>query len=70
VYVVDANHENRGELLLEHGHQGIDLRLDWAQEVLRSLVRVWRRPVELHTIVDAKSTTLRFDGKEHTQRST
>lgn len=68
IRVVDSNLGNRGELLLEHDHQGIDLRLDWAREVLKSMVRVWRRPVEIHTKVENKPTLLRFDGKEHVQR--
>jgi stage V sporulation protein R len=68
VYVVEANYQNRSELLLEHDHQGVDLRLDWAREVLQALQRVWRRPVEIHTIVDGKQTLLRFDGNEHVQR--
>lgn len=69
IRVIDANHENRGELLLEHDHQGIDLRLDWAREVLTSLERVWRRPVELHTVIEEKPTLMRFDGNEHVQRN-
>jgi stage V sporulation protein R len=69
IYVVDANHGNRSELLLEHTHQGADLRLDWAKEVVKALCRVWTRPVELHTIVDEKPTALRFDGEDHSQRS-
>jgi stage V sporulation protein R len=68
IRVLDSNLGNRGELLLEHDHQGIDLRTDWAKEVLRALVRVWRRPVEIHTKVEGKATMLRFDGKEHIQR--
>lgn len=68
IYVVDNNHENRGELLLEHDHQGADLKLDWALDVLKSLVRVWSRPVEIHTQVEGKPTLLRYDGKEHVQR--
>ncbi len=67
--VVDANHENRGELLIKHDHEGVDLRIDYAREVLRALVRVWRRPVEIQTLVEDKPTNLRFDGKEHTQRT-
>jgi stage V sporulation protein R len=66
--VVDANHGNRSELLLEHTHQGADLRLDWANEVLRALSRDWTRPVEIHTVVDEKPTALRFDGKDHSQK--
>jgi stage V sporulation protein R len=68
IYVVDANHGNRGELLLNHEHQGIDLRVDWAREVLRSLETIWRRPVEIHTLVEKKPTLMRYDGKEHVQR--
>ena len=68
VHVTDSNLGNRGELLLEHDHQGIDLRIDWAREVLKSLVRVWRPPGEIHTKAENKPTLLRFDGKEHVQR--
>lgn len=69
IQVVDANHGNRGELLLAHDHQGIDLRLDWARETLAALERMWKRPVELHTLLDGKPTLLRFDGTEHVQRA-
>ncbi len=68
IRVVDANHGNRGELLLEHDHMGVDLRLDWAKEVLRALARLWKRPVELHTVVEDTRSSLRFDGTEHSQR--
>jgi stage V sporulation protein R len=67
--VVDKNHENRGELLIRHLHQGVDLRMDYAREVLGSLQRVWKRPVEIHTVIDGKPSLLRFDGKEHAQRA-
>ena len=50
IYVEDANYENRGELLLKHDHQGLDLRQDYAKEVMRSLLRVWKRPVSVQTI--------------------
>jgi len=68
IYVEDANTGNRGELLLRHDHMGVDLRVDWARKVLEALVRIWRRPVEIHTKVESKPTLLRFDGKEHVQR--
>jgi stage V sporulation protein R len=65
IRVLDANHTNRGELLLEHQHAGVDLRGDYAKETLAALVRVWKRPVCLSTKVDNKAVLLRFDGKEH-----
>ncbi len=69
IEVVNANHENRGELLLQHDHQGIDLRMDYAREVLVALNRVWKRPVEIHTAIEGKPNLLRYDGKEHAQRA-
>ena len=68
IYVEDANYENRGELLLRHEHQGIDLRADYAREMLAALVRVWKRPVSVQTLVDGKKAMLRYDGKEHTTK--
>ncbi|MBL8606804.1 MAG: SpoVR family protein, partial [Myxococcales bacterium] len=70
IFVEEGNFENKGELLLRHDHQGVDLRVDYAREVMRSLVRIWKRPVNLLTIVESKQTMLRFDGKEHTSRAT
>jgi stage V sporulation protein R len=68
IYVEDANFENRGELLLRHDHQGVDLRADYAKEVMRSLVRVWKRPVNVTTVMDGKPSIMRFDGKENATR--
>ena len=68
IFVEDANYDNRGELLLKHDHEGIDLRADYAREVMKSLVRVWKRPVNLLTIVEAKQVMIRFDGREHSTR--
>jgi stage V sporulation protein R len=65
IRVVDANYGNRGELLLEHQHAGMDLRGDYAKETLTALVRVWKRPALVATKVDNKAVLLRFDGKDH-----
>jgi stage V sporulation protein R len=65
IRVVDANYGNRGEMLLEHQHAGMDLRGDYAKETLSALVRVWKRPVAIATKVDNKPVLLRYDGKEH-----
>jgi stage V sporulation protein R len=66
IYIVDANFENRTELLLQHDHQGVDLRHDYAQEALRALFRVWKRHVRIATIADGRKVHLCFDGKEQT----
>lgn len=65
IRVEDGNFENRGELLLQHVHDGTDLRVDWARDTLVNLYKVWRRPVNIATIFEDSGKILRFDGKEH-----
>ncbi|MFH1434226.1 MAG: SpoVR family protein [Pseudomonadota bacterium] len=70
IEVVDANYENKGQLLLRHRHNGIDLRLDWAKDTLANTFKIWKRPVLISTVMDETPAMLKFDGKEHTQPAT
>jgi len=69
IYVVDGNYRNRGELLLKHEYNGVELRLDHAAETLANVQYVWSRPVHLQTLVDDKPTMLSFDGTDHAIRT-
>ncbi len=62
IYVVDANDHNRGELLLAHRHEGVDLKVGYARDTLKNLERIWRRPVSLLTVIEDKPKRIRFDG--------
>jgi stage V sporulation protein R len=64
--VADGNYLNRGELVLTHRWEGVDLRLDYAQETLKNLHRIWRRPVHIETKVEGKGQRLSFDGEKVT----
>jgi stage V sporulation protein R len=68
IYVTDGNYRNRGELLLSHRHQGVDLSLKEAKDVLVNLQRLWSRPVHVQTVVDEKPTLLSFDGAQHSSQ--
>ncbi len=68
VRVKDGNFRNRGELLLHQEHFGVDLKMDLAQDTLKHLHRLWKRPVHIETMMDGRSTVLSFDGSEHTLR--
>jgi stage V sporulation protein R len=68
IRVKDANYRNRGELYLHHEHFGVDLKLDYAQDTLRHLRRLWTRPVHIETVADGRSTLLSFDGTDHSIR--
>ena len=52
IKAIDGNYKNRGELLLEHVHEGVDLDENYAQETLKALNIVWGKPVNIRTILD------------------
>ncbi len=69
IYVVDANHRNRGELYLQHSFQGIELKQDYAQDTLRNLHKLWARPVHLESVIDEKPAIISYDGTNHTVKN-
>jgi stage V sporulation protein R len=64
IEVEDGNYMNRKELLLNHVHYGVDLDVGFANETLRNLYAIWRRPVNLKTKYEDKEVVFHFDGKE------
>jgi stage V sporulation protein R len=62
--VVDGNFENRGELLLQHLHEGIDMQPNYMVEALKNLQEIWTRPVNIITGMDGEPKLYRHDGKE------
>ncbi len=65
IFVRDANHLNRGELVLRHRYEGVPVRYDYAHQVLESLHTIWKRPVHLETYDEDKPIVLSYDGAEH-----
>jgi stage V sporulation protein R len=70
IAVEDANHANRGELLLRHRWDGLDLKLDYARDTLEALFRIWKRPVHVLTRVEDRGRVLSFDGERHAAEGT
>lgn len=64
IEVESANFKNRGELLLKHVHQGVDLDINFAKDTMSNLYKVWKRPVAISTIVEEKSIFYIHDGHE------
>lgn len=64
IEVIDGNYHNRGELLLLHKHAGKDLKTDTAMETLKSLFKVWGRPVSIQTKIEDEPKLLTYDGTE------
>jgi stage V sporulation protein R len=59
-----VNFKNRGELLLRHVHQGVDLDLNYAAETLKNIYYLWKRPVNISTTQEGVETFVSFDGNE------
>jgi stage V sporulation protein R len=64
IELVDDDHEGRGELALQHHHDGRDLELAAAGETLKTLAQLWRKPVHLYTLEEGAARHLSSDGKE------
>lgn len=64
INVVDANFNNRGELLLSHLFEGVEMQPDYMQETMKNLAALWGRPVNVATVLDGEGRIVSFDGKE------
>jgi len=64
IQAVDSNFENKGELLLTHLFEGIELQPDYMKETLTRVCQIWKRPVSLATVLDKEPCLVRFDGQE------
>ncbi|MAF90138.1 MAG: SpoVR family protein [Bdellovibrionaceae bacterium] len=65
--VVNGNHNNRGELLLKHLHEGVDMQPNYMEETLKNVAYIWGRPVNIHTKMEDKESIFRWDGKEFSE---
>ena len=68
IYVSDGNFQNKGELLLTHRHQGLDLDVRWSRETLRGISEIWKRPVNIETEVDGQKKLLSYHNGEFTEK--
>jgi stage V sporulation protein R len=66
IKIEDANFENRGELLLSHLHEGIDMQPDFMSETLKNVYKLWKRPVNIITVMDDSPQLFKFDGRDYT----
>ncbi len=65
IFVTDGNFRNRGELLLSHRYDGIDLDIEKAMRTLENVHKIWSRPVNLFTFIGGQGMIFGYDGNEH-----
>lgn len=66
--VVDANHQNRGELYLMHRYEGIGLDVPYAEDTLSNLYTIWNRPVHIESQIEDVGRVLFSHGPEGAER--
>lgn len=67
IKIEDANFENRGELLMVHMHEGIDMQPDFLSATLKNVFKLWQRPVNIATVMEGEGFLFRYDGNEFTE---
>lgn len=73
IAVVDARHNGRDELLLEHTYEGVELDDAYTRPTLKNLHALWKRPVHLRTRRksrrgDVEGVVVSFDGAQYSER--
>jgi len=63
------NYEGRGELMLKHFHEGVDMQPDHLTATLKNVQAIWKKPVHLVTVMDEKEIVYTHDGEEVKQNS-
>ncbi len=66
IVITDANHDGRGDLMLEHKHQGTDLDLQYAREAMMTIHLMWKRPVHITTTVEGAKRVYTYNKNEFT----
>jgi stage V sporulation protein R len=72
IQVANANHDNKGELKLEHVADSQELDYKKAKATMQSLFKVWTRPVHVETIQlegeTQKKVLWSYDGSTHSSK--
>jgi len=64
ISVVEGNFKSKGELLLTHLYEGVDLQPGYMQATMENIFSMWKKPVNLATVMDGEGRIFIYDGHE------
>jgi stage V sporulation protein R len=64
ISVVDGNFNGRGELLLTHLYEGVDMQPDYMKATMENLFAIWKKPINLATVMEGEGRIYSWDGKD------
>ena len=70
IEVENGNYGNRGELLLVHQYEGVELKYNYAQDTLKHLYKIWTRPVKIKSWFNGNPGILTYDGDDYKLKKT
>jgi len=68
IVVEDGDYRRNRELYLRHMYEEQEIDIDYAEKTLRYMFQLWKRPVHLETVLNAKGVVLTYDGDKNTKR--
>lgn len=64
ISVVDGNFNDKGELLLTHLFEGVEMQPDYMKATMENIFSIWKKPVNLATVMDGEGKIYSWDGQE------
>ncbi|OFZ12249.1 MAG: SpoVR family protein [Bdellovibrionales bacterium RBG_16_40_8] len=64
ISVVDHNHNGRGELLLTHLFEGVEMQPDYMKATMENLFALGKKPIHLATVMDGEGRIYSWNGQE------
>lgn len=62
--VVDGNFNGKGELLLTHLYEGVDMQPDYMKATMENLFVIWQKPIHVATVMEGEGRIYSWDGKD------
>jgi len=66
--VEDGDYLHKGELLIKHYYEGMELDLKYIERTLPYVFYLWGRPVHLQSVVEGREVMFTHDGKKTHRR--
>jgi stage V sporulation protein R len=64
ISVVDGNFNDKGEMLLTHLFEGVEMQPDYMKATMENIFTIWKKPVHLATVMDGEGRIYSWDGQD------
>jgi len=64
ISVVDGNFNGKGDLLLTHLFEGVEMQPDYMRATMENIFSIWKKPIHLATVMDGEGKIFTWDGVE------